>query len=85
MPNFVFFKGSGTSFFNTFCLFFPKKKNVLLSIYRTNFIVLLPSLLEILGNMSIVIICCPVCGAMYIEINLSFLIKSLFYISKKSK
>ena len=48
-----------------------------------NFIVWLPLLLEILGNMRIVITCCPVCGVMNFQINHSFLIKPFFYMIKK--
>ena len=40
-------------------------------------------LLEILGNMCIVIICCPDSDTINFEINDSYLIK-LFYITKKS-
>ena len=41
-------------------------------------------LLEILGNMCIVIICCPVCDVINFEINQSFLIKPFFFITKMS-
>ena len=44
----------------------------------------LPLLLEILGNICIVIICCQVCDAINFESNQSFLIKLLLYITKKS-
>ena len=49
-----------------------------------NFIVWLPILLEILGNMRIVINCCPVFDVINFEINQSFLIKPFFYMTKKS-
>ena len=49
-----------------------------------NFIVWLRLLLEILVNISIVIIQCPVCDVGNFEINHSFFIKSLFYITKTS-
>ena len=37
-----------------------------------------------LGNICIVIICCPDCDAMYFEITLNLLIQPFFYIIKKS-
>ena len=49
-----------------------------------NSIAWLSLLLEILGNVCIVSICCPVCDVINFEINLSFLIKPFFYITKKS-
>ena len=42
---------------------------MLYSIYWPNFIVYLPLLLEILGNMRIVIICSPICDAINLEIK----------------
>ena len=50
-----------------------------------NFIVRLPLLLEILGNICITIICYPCCDVIKFEINLIFLIKPLFYMTKKSR
>ena len=50
-----------------------------------NFIAWLSFLLEILGNMCIVIICCPVCEVINVEVNHSFLIKPFSYITKKSE
>ena len=44
----------------------------------------LPLPLEILGNMCIATIFIPVCDALNFEINLSFLIKPFFHITKKS-
>ena len=41
-------------------------------------------LLGILGNMCIVMICCPVCDVTDFEINDNFRIKPVFYITKKS-
>ena len=40
--------------------------------------------LEMLGNICIVIICFPVCEVMNFEINLSILIKPFSYMTKKS-
>ena len=57
---------------------------VLYSVNWPNFIVWLPLLLEILGNICIVIICCPVCDVIKVEINHSFLTKPFFYMTKKS-
>ena len=63
-----------------------KKKKVLMlySINWPNFIAWLLLLLDILGNMCIVIICCPVRDTINFEINLSFLIKLFLHIIKKS-
>ena len=57
---------------------------MLYSINWPNFIVWLPVLLEILGNIFIVVICFPVYDVVNFEINLSFLIKPIFYMAKKS-
>ena len=69
-----FIKGSGTSFSTKLCAWFFKK-NIVQVIYviywLPNSIVWLPLLLVILGNMSIVIICCPVCNVINFEIKLS--------------
>ena len=62
-------------------------RKVFLTLYFINwwnFIAWLPLLLEILGDMSIVTICCPICGVINFEINRSFFIKPSFYITKKS-
>ena len=53
------------------------------SINWPNFIVWLSLLLEILGNICIVIICCPVCDVINFGINL--LIKLFFYRTKISR
>ena len=50
-----------------------------------NFIVWLPILREILGNMFIAIVCWPGCDVMKFEINLIFLIKSVCYVTIKSR
>ena len=55
------------------------------SINLSNFIVLLPLLLESLSIMCIVIIYFPVCGVTNIEINLRFLIKPFSTWPKKSE
>ena len=55
---------------------------VLYSINWPNFIVWLPLLLEILDNTCISIICCPVCDVRNFEINLDFLFKPIFCITK---
>ena len=57
---------------------------VLYSIIWPNFIVWLPLLLKILGNMCIVIIPCPVCDVINFETIHNSLIKLCFYIIKKS-
>ena len=56
---------------------------ILYPITRSNFVVWLPLLLEILGNMCIAIICFPIYDVMNFEINLSFLIKSIFHTTVK--
>ena len=48
-----------------------------------SFIVCLPLLLVILGNMCILTICCLVCDVINFEINLSFFIKPFSYMIKK--
>ena len=53
------------------------------SINWRNFIFGLRLLFEIFGNMCIVIIFIPVCGVIYFEINLSFLIKRLSFMIEK--
>ena len=63
------------------------KKNIshLYSINWPNFIVWLPLLLGILGNISVVIICFPVYDLINFEINLTFLIKSFSCMTKEVK
>ena len=59
---------------------------VLYSINWPNFIAwLLPLLLEILGNKCILIVCFRGFNVINFEINLIFLIKSFFYMAKKSR
>ena len=72
-------KGSWTTFSITFCLWFVMSYFV----NWPSFVVWWPFLLEILGNMCIAIVCFPSCDV--IEINLLFLIKSFFYMVKKSR
>ena len=56
---------------------------VLHSINWPNLIAWLPLLLEILGNMCITIVCFPGCYLINFEINLIFLTKPFFYVTKK--
>ena len=58
---------------------------MLLSINRPNFIVWLPLLLEILGNMFITIACWPDCDVIKFEIKLITLIKPFWCMTKKSR
>ena len=58
---------------------------MLYSINRPNFMVWLPLLLEILGNMCIAIVCYPGCEVMDFEINLIILIKPFFLHAQKVK
>ena len=65
---------------------FPRKMLLVLhSINWPNFIVWLPLLLEILGNMCITIVCWPGCDVIKFEIDLIFLMKLFYYITKKSR
>ena len=61
-------------------------RKIFLSLYFINslsFIVWLPLLREILGNMCIVIVYQPGCEVMHFEVNLIFLIKSFFLHDQK--
>ena len=55
---------------------------LLISLILINFIVWLPLLLEILGNMCTAIAYFPCCDVINFEINLIFLIKPFFYMTK---
>ena len=63
------------------------RKIFLLLYYITlpNLIARLLLLLEILGNMYIVIVCWPGCDIINFEFDLAFLIKPFFFITKKSR
>ena len=58
---------------------------MLYSINWPNFIVWLPLLFEILGNMCIAIVCFLGCDVITFEINIIFLINPVFYLTKKSR
>ena len=60
--------------------------NIFLMLYFIwlNFIAWLPLLLEILSNMCIVIICCPLWDVIDFEINHSFLFTPFLYMTKRS-
>ena len=74
----------GTVFSTTFFYGFSWNKFFMLhSINRPNFILWLPLLLEILGNMFIVIISFLVHDAMNLVMNLSSLIKLFSHMTKK--
>ena len=62
-----------------------KMFHVLHSINSPNFIVWLPLLLEILGNMYITIVSLPGCDVVKVETNLIFLNKPFCYMTKKSR
>ena len=85
--NFYFLeKGLGIVFPSHFVYDFWKKIFLMLySINWSNFIVELPFVLEILTNICIAIVCEPGCDVINLEINLVFLIKPFFYMTKKSK
>ena len=70
----------GTSLPDSFSAWFLKKKNYhVISYWLTKFHAWFPLLVEILGNMCIVIICCPVCDIINFWISPN-LIKPFFYI-----
>ena len=80
-----FKKGAVTIWTYSFSAWFSKKIFLTLCfINKSNFFVWLSLCLEKLGNVCIVIICCPFCEVINLEINVSFLTKPLFYITKKS-
>ena len=65
---------------------FSRKMFLMLhSINWENFIVWLLLLLEILGNTCIKIVCWPCCDFIKFEINLIFLIRPFWYMTKKSR
>ena len=65
--------------------FSRKTFRILHSIKWANLIVWLLSLCEILGNMCITTVCYPCCEVTKFEINLIFLIKPFWYMTKKSR
>ena len=69
-----------------FCMIFQKKYfacSALLTglVSRSHSLIAFDS--KILGNFCIVIFCCPICDVTNFGINLSFLIKTFFYILPK--
>ena len=56
---------------------------VLCFINRPKILVRLPLLLEMLGNMCIAFTCFTGCGILNVEINLAFIIKPHFCLTKK--
>ena len=85
MLNFVILDmGLGIDFPTHFVFDFSTKMFLMLySINKPNFIAWFPLLLEILGNMCIAIVCEPGCDVMNFDINLIFLIESLFLHDQK--
>ena len=65
--------------------FWRKMFVILYSIKPPNILAWLPLLLDILGNVWIVIICFPVSDTIDFEISLSILIKTFTYMIKKSE
>ena len=79
-------KGLGIAFQQHFVYEFSRKIFLMLySINRPNFIVWLPLLLEILGNLCIAFVCFSGCDVITFEINLISLTKPFFYLTKKSR
>ena len=69
-------------------ILYHSSRKMFLMLYATywpNFIVLLYLLLDILGSMCISIVCIPDCDMINFEINLLFLIKPFFCITKESQ
>ena len=88
MPNFDFLeKKFGNSFSTIFCVWFFKKSVLLCYILLTDDISLSDCLclLRYFFNMCIVIACFPGCDVISFEINLIFLIKLFFNMTKKSR
>ena len=81
----LFKKESRNYFSTTFYGFSRKMFLILYFIHWPNFFVWLPLLLEILGNMHTAIVCFPGFDVINFEINLTFLIKWLFYMTKNSR
>ena len=81
-----FFKKEGLELFSLphFLHNFGKKKILLCSINLSNFIVWLPLLCKIWGNMCIAIVYEPGYDAINFEVNLIFLIKPFFRMTKMS-
>ena len=67
------------------CIIFKEKIFLYYSINWPNFVVWFPLLLEILVNMCITIVCFPGCDVINFEINLIFLIRSFFCMTKNSR
>ena len=85
MLDFWFFKKEfGTSLSTTFCGWLYKKKMCYI-LYWSNFVLWLPLLLEISGNICLVFVYYPVCDVVNFEINLSFFVKLFSYMTKKKK
>ena len=82
-----FIKGSETSHLDMHFVydFWRKILPILCSTNWPNFSVWLPLLLEIWDNICIVTIFCQICEVINCEMNLSFLIKTFFYVTKKSE
>ena len=87
MLSFVFLdKGLGIISPAHFVYDFSTKMFLMLySINWSNFIVWLPLLLEILGNICIAIVCLQGCDVINFKINMIFLIKPSLYMTKKVK
>ena len=86
--NFNFFKKRSLRFVSALHSVHDFSRKVFLILYSIkwpNFILWLSLLLEISGNMCIVIACYPVCDIMSFKIYLSFLIKPFFCMGKKSE
>ena len=85
MLNFEFLdKGLGMVSLENFVYDFPTEMFVMLYyINCSNFIAWFPLLFEILGNMSIAIVCYPGIDGVNFKINLIFLIKAAFIHDQK--
>ena len=75
----MFYEKIWTSFSTTICIWFLTKIFLMSYFIKwPNYTVCLTLSLEALGNICIVIICCPVCGIINFEINRSIFFRAVF-------
>ena len=84
MPNFDYETVWEYFLHQILCMVFQETYFLLYSIKWPNIVACLPLLPTILNNICIVITCCPVWDVINFEINLSFLLKPFFSVTKKS-
>ena len=82
----LFRKGTGIEF--SAKLVYGFSREIFLMLYYINcptFIVWLPLLLEVLGNICVAIVCFPGCDVINLKINLIYRIKPFLYMTKKRR